>query len=144
MIDTSSQQIKEQKMSIPFVVTAATVALVTLPPMAVSTYALTAGRFWSLVAGLVAVVGVVLGGVALARSAGRVGGTAGQRLSITGLGAGLTGAVIGGLVVGAADGGPGTGYGIVGGFMALAIGLVAMGVSGLALIRARRFQQVAG
>nr|BFE79161.1 hypothetical protein GCM10020093_017620 [Planobispora longispora] len=38
----------------------------------------------------------------------------------------------------AAEGGPGTGYGIVGGFAALAVGLVAMVLGGLALARSRR------
>jgi hypothetical protein len=52
--------------------------------------------------------------------------------------AGLTGMVIGGLVVAAAEGGPGTGYGIVGGFAALAIGLIATVLGWLALARSRR------
>jgi hypothetical protein len=54
------------------------------------------------------------------------------------LGAGLAGMVIGGLVVAAAEGGPGTGYGIVGGFVALVVGLIAMVLGGLALARSRR------
>jgi hypothetical protein len=52
--------------------------------------------------------------------------------------AGLAGAVVGGLVVAAAEGGPGTGYGIVGGYLALAVGLIAMVLGGLALVRRRR------
>src|ERR687898_665224 len=51
---------------------------------------------------------------------------------------GLAGMVIGGLVVAAAEGGPGTGYGIVGGFAALAIGLTATVLGWLALARSRR------
>ncbi len=46
--------------------------------------------------------------------------------------------VVGGLVVATADGGPGTGNGIVGGFAALAIGLIAAILGGLALARSRR------
>ena len=40
--------------------------------------------------------------------------------------------------VAAADGGPGTGYGIVGGYVALVVGLIAVVLGGLALSRARR------
>ena len=50
----------------------------------------------------------------------------------------VAGAAIGGLVVAAAEGGPGTGYGIVGGFMALVVGLIGIALGGLALARSRR------
>jgi hypothetical protein len=43
----------------------------------------------------------------------------------------------GGLVVAAAEGGPGTGYGIVGGVAALAVGLLAVGLGALGLARSR-------
>ncbi|GAA2906887.1 DUF6223 family protein [Streptosporangium fragile] len=107
-------------------------------PADVSAYTLTAGRLWSLVAALLGLAGVVIGGLALARSAGRIGTGTGRRGAVVALVAGLAGAVIGGLVVAAADGGPGTGYGIVGGFVALAVGLIAMVLGGLALARSRR------
>ncbi|MEV0973941.1 DUF6223 family protein [Microtetraspora glauca] len=108
------------------------------PDPAASAYTLTAGRLWSLVAALLGLAGAVIGGLALARSAGRNGTGNGRRGAIVALVAGLAGAVIGGLVVAAADGGPGTGYGIVGGFVALAVGLIAMVLGGLALARSRR------
>ncbi|MEU0564432.1 DUF6223 family protein [Nonomuraea sp. NPDC005983] len=104
----------------------------------VSAYTLTAGRLWSLVAALLGLVGVVIGGLALARSAGRIGTGNGRNGAVVALGAGLAGAVIGGLVVAAAEGGPGTGYGIVGGYVALVVGLIAMVLGGLALARSRR------
>ncbi|AWS43695.1 DUF6223 family protein [Streptosporangium sp. 'caverna'] len=107
-------------------------------PGPVSAYALTAGRLWSVVAALLGLAGAVIGGLALARSTGRIGTGNGRRGVIAALAAGLAGAVIGGLVVVAADGGPGTGYGIVGGYLALAVGLIAMVLSGLALARSRR------
>ncbi|MGW6500028.1 DUF6223 family protein [Nonomuraea angiospora] len=97
----------------------------------VSSYDLTPGRLWSLVAILLGLVGVVLGGLALARRAGR-------RRALVALAAGLAGAAVGGLVVAAAEGGPGTGYGIVGGFVALVVGLIGVALSGLALTRSRR------
>ncbi|MGN9805630.1 DUF6223 family protein [Micromonospora sp. L32] len=105
---------------------------------AASSYTLTAGRFWSLVAALLGLVGVVIGGLALARSAGRIGTGTGKGGAIVALAAGLAAAVIGGLVVAGADGGPGTGGGIVGGFVALVVGLIAMVLGGLGLARSHR------
>jgi len=105
---------------------------------AVDAYTLTPGRLVGTVAALVALAGVVIGGLALARSAGRTGNDDGRRGAIVALVAGLTGMVIGGLVVAAAEGGPGTGYGIVGGFAALVIGLIATVLGWLALARSRR------
>ncbi|MGP3919926.1 DUF6223 family protein [Nonomuraea sp. 10N515B] len=113
-------------------------AHVMVPAADVGAYTLTAGRLWSVVAALLGLAGVVIGGLALARSTGRIGTGNGRRGAIVALVAGLAGAVIGGLVVAAADGGPGTGYGIVGGFVALVVGLIAMVLGGLALARSRR------
>ncbi|MEV4108444.1 DUF6223 family protein [Nonomuraea sp. NPDC049695] len=107
----------------------------------VSAYTMTTGRLWSLVAVALGLVGVVIGGLALARSAGRIGSGTGRRGAVVALVAGPAGMVIGGLVVAAAEGGPGTGYGIVGGFIALVVGLIAMVLGGLALARARRLQR---
>ncbi|WP_188190472.1 DUF6223 family protein [Nonomuraea sp. SYSU D8015] len=102
----------------------------------VGAYTLTSGRLWTVVAALLGLPGVVIGGLALARSAGRIG-TGGRRGAIVALIAGLACTVIGGLVVAAAEGGPGTGYGIVGGYVNLVIGLIAMVLGGLALARSR-------
>ncbi|MET8909030.1 DUF6223 family protein [Micromonospora sp. NPDC004551] len=107
---------------------------------AVDPTTMTTGRLLGSVAALVALAGVVVGGLALARSAGRIGNGNGngRRGALVALVAGLTGMVLGGVVVAAAEGGPGTGYGIVGGFLALAIGLVATVLGWLALGRSRR------
>ncbi|MCT9929823.1 DUF6223 family protein [Planotetraspora sp. A-T 1434] len=113
-------------------------AHVSVQPGPVSAYTLTAGRLWSLVAVLLGLIGAVIGGLAMARSAGRIGTGNGRRGAIVALVAGLASAVIGGLVVAAADGGPGTGYGIVGGFVALVVGLISVALGGLALARSRR------
>lgn len=101
---------------------------------------LTTGRLLSAVGALVALAGVVIGGLALARSAGRIGNGNGngKKGAIVALVAGVIGIVLGGLVVAAAEGGPGTGYGIVGGFASLAIGLMATVLGWLALARSRR------
>src|SRR5262245_44197086 len=98
-------------------------------------YGLTAGRFWSLVAAFLGLAGACVGGRALARATGRLTGRPG---AIVSLAAGAAGTVVGGLVVAAADGGPGTGYGIVGGYVALVVGVIAIGLGGLVLSRARR------
>jgi len=105
-------------------------------PAATSAYTVTAGRLWSLVAALAGLAGVTLGVVALVRPAGRIG----NRRAIVAFAAGLIAVVIGGLVVAAADGGPGTGYGIVGGVIAVVIGVIAFVLGGLALFRSRRHQ----
>jgi len=104
----------------------------------VDAYTLTPGRLLGTVAALVALAGVVVGGLALARPAGRIGNGNGTRGAIVALVAGLAGMVMGGLVVAAAEGGPGTGYGIVGGFAALVIGLIATFLGWLGLGRSRR------
>ncbi|WP_433356229.1 DUF6223 family protein [Microtetraspora malaysiensis] len=104
----------------------------------VDAYTMTAGRLWSLGGALLGLAGVVIGGLALARSTGRIGTGDGRRGAVVAVVAGLAGVVIGGVVVAVAKGGPGTGYGIVGGFMALVVGLIAVVLGGLVLARARR------
>ncbi|WP_155549107.1 DUF6223 family protein [Amycolatopsis camponoti] len=96
---------------------------------AVTSYALTPGRVWSVVAALVGLAGVVAGGLALTRGRG----------AAVALAAGAAGAAGGAVVVAMAKGGPGTGYGIVGGWAALVIGVVAAALGGLALARSRGF-----
>ncbi|WP_410590947.1 DUF6223 family protein [Amycolatopsis sp. lyj-23] len=96
---------------------------------AVGTYDLTPGRLWSLIAAVLGVAGVIAGGSALARGRGTVVALAG----------GLAAVVIGGWVVAAAKGGPGTGYGIVGGYVDLVIGVAALALGGLAMARSRGF-----
>ncbi|MFD6069625.1 DUF6223 family protein [Amycolatopsis lurida] len=95
---------------------------------------LTSGRLWSLAAALAGVIGVIAGGLALARIHSGIT----RRGAFVALTAGLIGMAGGGYVVAAAEGGPGTGYGIVGGFVALVIGLLAATLGWLALSRARR------
>jgi len=108
------------------------------PLVAGDAYALTTGRLLSAVGALAALAGVAIGGLALARSVGRIGSGNGKRGAIVALVAGVIGIALGGFVVAAAKGGPGTGYGIVGGFAALAVGLIAVVLGGLALARSRR------
>lgn len=90
------------------------------------TYGMTAGRAWSLVGAALGLTGVVLGVLALP---GR------RRLATVAVALGVGGALVGAVVVAAADGGPGTGYGIVGGYVSLVVGLVAAALAGLAMRR---------
>jgi hypothetical protein len=108
------------------------------PLVANDAYALTTGRLLSAVGALVALGGMAVGGLALARSAGRIGSGNGKKGAIVALVAGVIGIVLGGYVVAAAEGGAGTGYGIVGGFASLVFGLIATALGGLALARSRR------
>ncbi|MEV6966600.1 DUF6223 family protein [Hamadaea sp. NPDC051192] len=99
---------------------------------AVAAYTLTTGRLFGTAAAFLALAGVVLGVLALIRPA------AARRRAMLALATGAAGLIVGGFVVGLAKGGPGTGYGVVGGWAALAIGLVATVLGGLALARSRR------
>lgn len=99
-------------------------------------YTLTAGRLWSLIAAVFGLIGVVTGVAARARLLG--GPRTQRRNAILALVAGLAGSLIGGTVVLFADGGPGSGSGIVGGFLAVLIGLLAMALGGRGLKRSHR------
>ena len=107
-------------------------------PPAVSVSTLTPERVAATVAAVVGLLSAVIGGLALARSAGRMGTGNGRRGAIVALVMGPTGLVIGGLVVATADGGLGTGNGLGGGVVAMMVGLIGMALGGLALARSRR------
>jgi hypothetical protein len=99
---------------------------------------LTADRFWATSAAVVALIGVVVGCRALARSANRSGSSGQSTGAIVALVAGLIAVLIGGLLLATADAGPGSGNGIIGAIVAAMLGLAAIGTGGLALARARR------
>jgi hypothetical protein len=108
-------------------------------PAATTVYGLTSRRLWGTIVAVLALFGVVIGGLAVARPHSRFGGVYGRLGAIMALAAGLIAAVNGGMVLGFATGGPGTGNGVVGGAGALVLGLIAIALSGLALARSRRF-----
>jgi Family of unknown function (DUF6223) len=114
------------------------VAQVSSQPNAVGVYTLTTDRLWASAAAVLALTGVIIGGLALARVTGRIRVGDGRIAATVALVMGLIGVIIGGPVLATADGGPGTGNGIVGAVMALVLGLIAMTVGGLALARSRR------
>ncbi|MFE6552570.1 DUF6223 family protein [Streptomyces sp. NPDC057746] len=125
-------------MSVGFALAAPAAAHASAQSAAVDAYTLTTGRLVGTAAALVALAGVVIGGLALARLAGRIGTVNGKKGAIVSLVAGLTGMVIGALNLAVADGGPGTGNGVVGGALALVLGLIATVLGGLALARTNR------
>jgi Family of unknown function (DUF6223) len=107
-------------------------------PAATTVYGLTLRRLWATAAAAVALVGVVIGGFALARSASHFGTTSGRLGAIVALAAGLIAVVNGGLNLALANGGPGTGNGVIGGAAAFVLGLIAVALGGLAQVRLRR------
>jgi hypothetical protein len=102
-------------------------------PAATTVYGVTARRLWATAAAALALVGVVIGGLALARPAGRLG----RFGAIVALAAGPIAAFNGGLNLAIADGGPGSGNGVVGAAAAVVLGLIAMALGGLALALSR-------
>jgi hypothetical protein len=101
-------------------------------------YGLTARRLWATIAAMLGLLGVIVGGLALTRRAGRLG-TAPERLAIiVAFVAGVAAAINGGLNLAVATGGPGTGNGVVGGAAALVLGLTALTLGGVGLARRRR------
>jgi hypothetical protein len=107
-------------------------------PAGTTVYGLTPRRLWATTVTVLALAGVVIGGLALARPAGRFGIATGGRGAILALVTGLIAVVNGALVLAVATGGPGTGNGVVGGAGALVLGLIATSLGGLAL--GRRFR----
>jgi hypothetical protein len=87
---------------------------------------------------MLALVGMIIGGLALARPTSRFGTASGRLGAVVALLAGLIAVVNGGLNLAVANGGPGTGNGVVGGAAAFVLGLIALATGGLALSRSRR------
>jgi hypothetical protein len=107
-------------------------------PAATTVYGMTSGRLWATTAAMLALIGVVIGVLALARPFGRFGTASGRLGAIVALVAGLIATVNGGLNLAIARGGPGTGNGVVGGAVAVVLGLIATVLGGLALVRSGR------
>lgn len=107
-------------------------------PSATTVYGFTLRRLWATAVAVLALVGVIVGGLALARPASRFGADSGQLGAIVALVVGLIAVVNGGLNLAVATGGPGTGNGVVGGAAALVLGLIALALGGLARSRCRR------
>ena len=98
---------------------------------------ITPGRRRASAAALVGLISVVIGGLALARAAGRIGTGNGRAGAIVALPMGLIGAVLSVLHLANSTAGFGTGGGRAGAIVGLVLGLIGMNLGGLALARAR-------
>jgi Family of unknown function (DUF6223) len=107
-------------------------------PAATTVQGLTPRRIWATTADVVALVGVAVGGLALARPRGLFGTASGRLGAVLAVAAGITAVVNGALNVAIATGGPGTGNGVIGGAAAFVLGLIALALGGVALARCRR------
>jgi hypothetical protein len=125
-----------------FALAAAATAEDASQPAAVGVYAMSAGRAAASSAVLIGMIGAIAGGLALARSAWRVG-SGGRRGAVVALVLGPIGLAVGSIVVATADGGVGTGHGFAGGVVAVVVGLIGTTLGGLALARSRRGRETA-
>lgn len=111
-----------------------------VPPFAAGKEGIVSGltfdRAWISVVAFLALAGAVIGGLALIRSAGRSG--TGSRGAVVALVVGPVGVAGGVSNLALADGGPGTGNGVVGGGVALLMGLIAIVLGWLTRARTRR------
>lgn len=96
--------------------------------IAASSVSLGAGRLLPSVAAVVGLIGVVIGGLALARS--RRGGNS-RAGAVVAAALGLISLAVGGLHAANSAGGFGTGNGLAGAIVAIALGLVSMALGGL-------------
>ena len=103
-------------------------------PITANVLAMSSGRLGAVVAAVVGLTGIVIGGRALARSAGGSGDRRGGAVATV---LGLIGILLGGLVVATSDGGVGTGNGLGGAVVAMVLGLVGVVLGGLAMARVR-------
>ena len=104
--------------------------------------AITNGRARALVAAVVGLISLVVGGLALARSAGRLGTGNGRAGAIVALVVGLIGMVLSVVHLGSSTGGFGSGSGRAGAIVGLALGQIGINLGGLALARSRRSRSI--
>ena len=99
---------------------------------------ITSGRARALVGVAVGLVSLVMGGVALLRSAGRLGKGTGRAGAAVALVLGLVALALSVIHLSSTTGGFGTGGGRAGAIVALVLALIGGGLGGLALSRSRR------
>jgi hypothetical protein len=115
---------------------APTAAQVSAQPTPVG-YGMTSGRLVASTSAVLALIGVIIGVLALVRPNGLFGTASGRLGAFVALAGGLIGTALGGLTA-ATAGGIGTGGGLAGAVIALVLGLIALALGGLALTRSRR------
>jgi hypothetical protein len=120
---------------VPGLVYAVLVAAGAAEPAAATVQGVTARRLWASIVLMLALIGVVISGFALARPSDSA--ASGSRATV-GVGLGLAGLLNGVLNLALATGGPGSGNGVVGAAAAVVLGLVAVALGWLVLARGRR------
>ena len=98
---------------------------------------MTPARVWATITGIIGLLGVVIGGMALWRAVRGIGPGHGRKGAIAAVVAGLIAVLSGVLNLAVATGGPGSGNGVVGAAGALVLGLIATVLGVLALFRSR-------
>src|SRR5258708_11364897 len=101
-------------------------------PASITVYGVTARRLWATTVAMVALVGVAIGGLALARPASRFGTDSGRLGAIVVFVAALIAVSNGWLNFALAQERPGTGTGVLGGAAAFVFGVIALGLRRLA------------
>ncbi|WJH36467.1 DUF6223 family protein [Paenibacillus sp. CC-CFT747] len=101
-------------------------------------YGLTPGRLRTIIAAVVGLISVIIGGLSWARSAGRFGSGNGRTGAIVAAVVGLIGIVLAGLHLANTTGGFGTGNGRAGAIVAILVGLAGLVLAWLTLARSRR------
>ncbi|MEU8678797.1 DUF6223 family protein [Streptomyces sp. NPDC048560] len=100
------------------------------------------GRLGAIVAALVALTGILVGGLALAGSTGRIGPRVSRGTwrwaAFAAMASGLLGVILAALHLADSTGGIGTGNGRAGAMVAVVLGLIAMALGGMSLRSARR------
>ena len=96
---------------------------------------ITSGRARAMVGGVVGLLSLIIGALALARSGRRIGN--GRAGAIVALALGLLGIILSVIHLGMSTGGIGTGSGRAGAIVALVLSLIGISLGGLALARFR-------
>ncbi|MFF1318231.1 DUF6223 family protein [Streptomyces chartreusis] len=91
----------------------------------------------------VGLIGVVIGGLALARVAGRISSGNARTGGVAAVAVGLVGTALAVLHLATSSGGPGTGNGMVGAVVAIPLSLIAAAVGRRALTRSRHAERTA-
>jgi hypothetical protein len=105
---------------------------------------LSAGRLGAIVGALAGLTAVVIAGLALARSTGRISHGPGRTGALAALASALLAIALGALVAATADGGLGTGNGLGGAYVAVLVGAIGATLAALTLPRTRRTPTLPG
>jgi len=104
---------------------------------------MTSRRVWAIATDLLAIFGLVIGGLGLRRSSGYTSSKLKIRSTVA-IAAGLIAMVSGALNLALATGGPGSGNGVIGGAAAVVLGLFAIVLGAIAFNRYKKISRSSG